>query len=69
MPKITVHGGVSDKSQPVDAPETDEQQPQVSRPALNDAKDAWVAYAVARGWSREDAEASTKAQLVTQLKD
>ncbi|MFD6035728.1 hypothetical protein ACFWHF_14475 [Streptomyces griseoincarnatus] len=77
MPKITVHGGVSDRNRPepaaapetVNAPETAVEQPEVSRPALNDTKDAWVDYAVARGWSRDDAEASTKAQLVAQFKE
>lgn len=40
-----------------------------SRPARNDSKDSWVDYAVSQGMNREDAEAMTKAALVTLYSD
>lgn len=47
------------------APET-AAQPMAAKPAVNDPKDAWVAYAAAQGAKREDAEAMSKTQLIKQ---
>lgn len=79
MPKITVHGGPTNRFEPdedpqpvttpvADAPQEAAPEPEVAKPAVNDPKAVWVAYAVSQGWSREDAAATTKADLVEKLK-
>lgn len=69
MPKITVHGGAS--YAPADSGEGDQgflEDAPVAKPAVNEPKAAWVAYAVSLGWTTATAEAATKADLVTALK-
>lgn len=39
------------------------------RPAQAANKDAWVEYAVAQGFDRDEAEAATKAELIDRFKD
>ncbi|MGW5467690.1 hypothetical protein [Streptomyces chartreusis] len=77
MPKITAHGGPTNRFEPAPEPTGDTgiqeaveppHAPQVPKPAVNDTKAAWVAYAVSQGWPREDAEGTTKADLVESLK-
>lgn len=40
---------------------------EVTRPHQTAPKDAWVDYAVSKGWSQADAEAATKAELIQAL--
>lgn len=77
MPKITLHGGstppVTDEEKAAQQEPADDvleasPEPSGGKPAVNDAKAAWVDYAIVQGWSREDAEAATKADLVEKLK-
>jgi len=44
-------------------------EPGPARPAVNDPKDAWISYAVSWGWTEEDAQAATKADLIEKTKD
>lgn len=44
-------------------------EPGPARPAVNDPKDRWVEYAVSWGWTEEDAQAATKADLIEKTKD
>jgi hypothetical protein len=81
MPKITVYGGASfwegvPGPGTASTPQEDVQEPDTGlldeptgKPAVNDPKAAWVDYAVSQGWLRDDAEAVTKQQLITQFKD
>ncbi len=56
---------VSEDPETVQEPETVTD----GRPAVNAPKADWVEYAVTQGWSREDAEAATKADLVEKLRE
>ena len=44
-------------------------EPGPARPAVNDPKERWIEYAVARGWPQDDAHAATKADLIEKTKD
>jgi len=44
-------------------------EPGPARPAVNDPKDAWITYAVSWGWTEDDAQAATKADLIEKTKD
>jgi hypothetical protein len=55
---------VSPEPEPAPEPEPEPEPESVERPARADAKADWVEFAVACGWSRDDAEAATKADLV-----
>jgi hypothetical protein len=77
MPKITVHGGPTNRFEPGEGPETDgpqdepqeaAEQPQTVKPSVGDPKAVWIDYAVAQGWLRDDAEVVTKQQLIAQFK-
>ncbi|MEU1554318.1 hypothetical protein ABZ517_16565 [Streptomyces scabiei] len=78
MPKITAHGGPTNRFEPTEeaepvteaphAPQEPAPDPQVTKPAVNEPKALWVAYAESQGWTREDAETTKKADLVEKLK-
>ena len=57
-------GRLVDPSSPAPAPEPEPEPEESGRPAQADNKAAWVDWAVAQGADREDAEASTKADLI-----
>jgi len=46
-----------------------DKEPGPARPAVNDPKERWIEYALARGWSDQDAHAATKADLIEKTKD
>lgn len=48
-----------------DPPPTVVEEATVSRPAQTAPKPAWVEYAISKGWSADDAEAATKADLIS----
>lgn len=54
---------------PVPPPADSGTEPGPARPAVNDPKDRWTEYAIARGWSDQDAHAATKADLIEHTKD
>lgn len=79
MAKITVHGGPSDKTLPREEPVEEEvsvavededveagpvDEVPVARPAVNASKADWVTWAVSQGADPDEAEASTKQQLI-----
>jgi len=53
----------------VPPPADNGKEPGPARPAVNDPKDAWIAYAVSWGWTEEDAHAATKADLIDKTRD
>lgn len=72
MPKITVHGGPSDAAVPQEAVQdidTGLLDEPTGKPAVNDQKAVWVAYAVSQGWSQDAAEKATKQQLIDTFKE
>ena len=70
-----VHQDAEDWGRGVEEAGTDDddferdEEPEVTPPTSADNKAAWVDYAVANGAVREDAEAKTKAQLVSEYKN
>lgn len=51
----------------VDSPDWEVEGVATSRPVESAAKAAWVAFAVAQGWTEADAKKATKAELIEAL--